>query len=195
MNIEDNIKIQQAFVQARIEYAAAEEERQKKIKEKAHAALIIRQQQAAERKALIDRIKSDPERMKKWRVMLLRSQSQNTTYNLEVVTMEEMNIKTLASGKYAMQRRSALESNSPEEIERMQEDGTLEEHLAYVQECVSNYVDICVDRYKQTEEYKQAEAADPMEAMRLLNMTVLEAEEAAYRSWIAIDAYEEEDDE
>ena len=49
MNIEDNIKIQQAFVQARIEYAAAEEERQKKIKEK----------------ALIDRIKSDPERMKK----------------------------------------------------------------------------------------------------------------------------------
>ena len=94
-----------------------------------------------------------------------------------------------------MQRRSALESNSPEEIERMQEDGTLEEHLAYVQECVSNYVDICVDRYKQTEEYKQAEAADPMEAMRLLNMTVLEAEEAAYRSWIAIDAYEEEDDE
>ena len=59
MNIEDNIKIQQAFVQARIEYAAAEEERQKKIKEKAHAALIIRQQQAAERKALIDRIKSD----------------------------------------------------------------------------------------------------------------------------------------
>ena len=65
MNIEDNIKIQQAFVQARIEYAAAEEKRQKKIKEKAHAALMIRQQQAAERKALIDRIKSDPERMKK----------------------------------------------------------------------------------------------------------------------------------
>ena len=29
MNIEDNIKIQQAFVQARIEYAAAEEERQR----------------------------------------------------------------------------------------------------------------------------------------------------------------------
>ena len=109
--------------------------------------------------------------------------------------MEEMNIKTLASGKYAMQRRSALESNSPEEIERMQEDGTLEEHLAYVQECVSNYVDICVDRYKQTEEYKQAEAADPMESMRLLNMTVLEAEEAAYRSWIAIDEYEEEEDD
>lgn len=81
MNIEDNIKIQQAFVQARIEYAAAEEERQKKIEEKAHAALIIRQQQAAERKALIDRIKSDPERMKKWRVMLLRSQSPSTIYN------------------------------------------------------------------------------------------------------------------
>lgn len=81
MNIEDNIKIQQAFVQARIEYAAAEEKRQKKIKEKAHAALIIRQQQAAERKALIDRIKSDPERMKKWRVMLLRSQSPSTIYN------------------------------------------------------------------------------------------------------------------
>jgi len=34
-----------------------------------------------------------------------------------------------------------------------------------------------------------------MEAMRLLNMTVLEAEEAAYRSWIAIDENEEEDDE
>lgn len=109
--------------------------------------------------------------------------------------MEEMNIQTLASGKYAMQRRSALESNSPEEIKRMQKDGTLEEHLAYVQECVSNYVDICVDRYKQTDEYKQIEAVNSFEAARLLNMTVLEAEEAAYRMWIAVSTDEDEEEE
>lgn len=109
--------------------------------------------------------------------------------------MEEMDIRTLSEGKYAIQRKNVLKDHFPAAYQRMQMDGTLEEHLAYTQECVSNYVDICVDRYKQTEEYKQAEAADPMEAMRLLNMTVLEAEEAAYRSWIAIDAYEEEDDE
>ena len=65
MNIEDNIKIQQAFGQARIEYAAAEEERQKKIKEKAHEALLVRQKQAEERSAELERIKSDPDRMKK----------------------------------------------------------------------------------------------------------------------------------
>lgn len=65
MNIEDNIKIQPAFVQARIEYAAAEEERQKKIKEKAHEALLVRQKQAEERSAELERIKSDPDRMKK----------------------------------------------------------------------------------------------------------------------------------
>lgn len=65
MNIEDNIKIQQAFVQARIEYAAAKEERQKKIKEKAHEALLVRQKQAEERSAELERIKSDPDRMKK----------------------------------------------------------------------------------------------------------------------------------
>lgn len=65
MNIEDNIKIQQAFVQARIEYAAAEEERQKKIKEKAHEALLVRQKQAEERSAELERIKSNPDRMKK----------------------------------------------------------------------------------------------------------------------------------
>jgi hypothetical protein len=65
MNIEDNIKIQQAFVQARIEYAVAEEERQKKIKEKAHEALLVRQKQAEERSAELERIKSDPDRMKK----------------------------------------------------------------------------------------------------------------------------------
>ena len=65
MNIEDNIKIQQAFVQARIEYAVAEEERQKKIKEKAHDALLVRQKQAEERSAELERIKSDPDRMKK----------------------------------------------------------------------------------------------------------------------------------
>ena len=102
--------------------------------------------------------------------------------------MEEMDIRTLSEGKYAIQRKNVLKDHFPAAYQRMQMDGTLEEHLAYTQESVSNYVDICA-------EHKQAEAADPMEAMRLLNMTVLEAEEAAYRSWIAIDENEEEDDE
>ena len=106
--------------------------------------------------------------------------------------MEEMDIRTLSEGKYAIQRKNVLKDHFPAAYQRMQMDGTLEEHLAYTQESVSNYVDICAERYKQTEEYKQTE---PMEAMRLLNMTVLEAEEAAYRSWIAIDEYEEEEDD
>ena len=109
--------------------------------------------------------------------------------------MEEMNIKALAKGKYAMQRKSVLENNLPEEFERMQEEGTLEEHLAYVQESISNYVDICTERYKQTDEYKQTEASNPFEAMRLLNMTVLEAEEAAYRMWIAVLPDEDEEEQ
>lgn len=109
--------------------------------------------------------------------------------------MEEMDIRTLSEGKYAIQRKNVLKDHFTAAYQRMQMDGTLEEHLAYTQESVSNYVDICAERYKQTDEYKQAEAADPMEAMRLLNMTVLEAEEAAYRSWIAIDEYEEEEDD
>ena len=65
MSIQDNIKVQQAFVKARLEYESKEQERQQKIKEKAHEALLVRQKQAEERNAEHERIKSDPDRMKK----------------------------------------------------------------------------------------------------------------------------------
>lgn len=65
MSIEDDIKVQQAFIKAKMEYEANEQERQRRINEKAHQALLVRQKQAEERKALIDSIKSNPELMKK----------------------------------------------------------------------------------------------------------------------------------
>lgn len=65
MSIEDDIKVQQAFIKAKMEYEANEQERQRRINEKAHQALLVRRKQAEERKALIDNIKSNPELMKK----------------------------------------------------------------------------------------------------------------------------------
>lgn len=109
--------------------------------------------------------------------------------------MTNNEIKTLAQGKYAMQRREVLENHAPEMYERMQADGTLEEHLADIQERVSDYVELNVERYKQRAEYKEIQAVNPFEAARLLNMTVLEAENAAYRSWIASVPENDEDEE
>lgn len=84
-------------------------------------------------------------------------------------------------GKYADQRLSVLKEHAPKMYEAMLTEGTLEAHLADMQERVSDYVDMCAEKYKMSDEYRNA---DPVKAMQLLNMTVLEAEEAAYREWI-----------
>ncbi len=87
-------------------------------------------------------------------------------------------------GKYADQRKDILENHAPGVYSRMLAAGTLEEHLSRVQDCVSDYVERVIDLYRMSDEYLDAEEKDPFEAMRLLNMTVLEAENAAYRIWI-----------
>lgn len=105
--------------------------------------------------------------------------------------------KPSATGKYADQRREVLINHNPEVYGAMQADGSLEEHLRSVQETVSDYVDMRVEKYRMSDEYRRAEQTDPAQALRLLNMTVLEAEDAAYRMWIGNipENENEEDDE
>ena len=103
-------------------------------------------------------------------------------------------------GKYAEQRREILENHAPVLYKSMIENGTLEHHLMSVQDSAAEYVDSCVARFQNSDEYLKAEKENPAEAMRLLNMTTIEAEDAAYRIWIANipesgDEDEEEDDD
>lgn len=118
--------------------------------------------------------------------------------------MTKNEIRTLSQGKYAEQRKTVLENHAPKVLAAMQKKNYLEEHLASIQATVSDYVELCVDCYKKSAEYLETENLDSLEAMRLLNMTVLEAENAAYRQWIAnipdddedeIEDYDEESDE
>lgn len=98
-------------------------------------------------------------------------------------------------GKYAEQRREILENHAPDMYKAMLESGSLEEHLMSVQDSAEKYVDNYVARFVNSDEYLKAEKKDPAEAMRMLNMTTLEAEDAAYRIWIANLESGEEDDE
>lgn len=88
-------------------------------------------------------------------------------------------------GKYAEQRREILENHSPDMYKAMLENGSLEAHLVSVQDMAAQYVENYITRYTNSDEYLKAEKKDPAEAMRLLNMTTLEAEDAAYRIWVA----------
>lgn len=109
---------------------------------------------------------------------------------------EMQTVKPSATGKYAERRREVLMEHAPEVYEAMEADGSLEAHLMSVQETVSDYVDMRAEKYRMSDEYRRAEASDPAKALRLLNMTVLEAEEAAYRMWIGnIPENENEEDE
>lgn len=91
----------------------------------------------------------------------------------------------MVNGKYAEQRRIVLENHAPDMYEAMLSDGSLETHLADIQEMVSSYVEKQIEAYKISEEYLTAEKKDSLEAMRLLNMAILAAEDSAYRIWIA----------
>lgn len=98
-------------------------------------------------------------------------------------------------GKYAEQRREMLENHAPELYKSMIGNGTLEAHLMSVQDMAAKYVDDRVDNFRNSDEYLEAEKKDPAEAMRLLNMTALEAEDAAYRIWISNIPESDEDEE
>ena len=88
-------------------------------------------------------------------------------------------------GKYAEQRREILENHAPNMYKAMVESGSLEEHLESVQKSAEQYIENYIARYTNSDEYLKAEKKDPAEAMRMLNMTILEAEDTAYRIWIA----------
>lgn len=98
-------------------------------------------------------------------------------------------------GKYAEQRKDILENHAPDMYKAMLENGSLEEHLVSVQGMAERYVENYVARFKNSDEYLKAEKKDPAEAMRMLNMTTLEAEDAAYRIWVANLESNEENDE
>ena len=87
--------------------------------------------------------------------------------------------------KYAEQRRKILENHAPDIYIAMLENGSLESHLISVQDMAEKYVDNYVACYINSDEYLKAEKKDPDEAMRMLNMTTLEAEDTAYRIWVA----------
>lgn len=103
----------------------------------------------------------------------------------------EINIQ----GKYAMQRMEVLENHAPDIYMAMLESGTLEAHLMSVQDMAEKYVENCGARYTASDEYLNAEKKDPAEAMRMLNMTILEAEDTAYRIWVANIPEDEENKE
>ncbi len=88
-------------------------------------------------------------------------------------------------GKYAEQRREILENHAPNMYKAMVESGSLEEHLESVQKSAEQYIENYIARYTNSDEYLKAEKKDPAEAMRMLNMTILEAEDTAYRIWVA----------
>lgn len=88
-------------------------------------------------------------------------------------------------GKYAEQRKDILENHAPDMYKALLENGSLEEHLVSVQGMAERYVENYVARFANSDEYLKAEKKDPFEAMRMLNMTTLEAEDAAYRIWVA----------
>lgn len=98
-------------------------------------------------------------------------------------------------GKYAEQRKEILENHAPDMYKAMLENGSLEEHLMSVQNMAEKYVENYVARFVNSDEYLKAEKKDPFEAMRMLNMTTLEAEDAAYRIWVANLESNEENDE
>lgn len=109
--------------------------------------------------------------------------------------MNNIEISTLAKGKYALKRQEVLKNHAPSMFNAMVADGSLDEHLANIQSMASGYVDGYIESYKQSAEYKAAEASDPYEAARLLNMSKLEAEDSAYRIWIASIPENDEEEE
>lgn len=99
-------------------------------------------------------------------------------------------------GKYAEQRREILENHAPDIYKAMLESGSLNAHLKSVQDMAEKYVENYVARFVNSDEYLKAEKKDPAEAMRMLNMTTLEAEDAACRIWVSnLDGGEEDDEE
>lgn len=102
-------------------------------------------------------------------------------------------------GKYATLRERFLKEYAPDMYEQMKEDGTLAEHLEYVQDMVVDYVNRAVEKLKRDEAcYKEAEASGDFNKMTgYINNEILIAENDAGRMWIyqLPEEYDDEDEE
>ncbi len=103
---------------------------------------------------------------------------------------------TKVKGKYAEQRVEFLENHAPDILSAMVEDGSIYEHLNFVQDIVREYVNGYVDKMKLSEEYQEAERECDLAAMnKLITTAVTTAEFEVGSEWIyAIPDVEEESD-
>lgn len=106
--------------------------------------------------------------------------------------MKELDMSRI-DGVYAMKKIDFLRNHSEKRLNQLIEDGEIYEYLDNIQKSASEYVDNYIDSYVKSEEYKKIEAVDPFDAMRKLEMTILEADNEAYKIWIA--ALDEENEE
>lgn len=88
-------------------------------------------------------------------------------------------------GKYAEQRVKFLEEYAPEMLDSMVADGSIYEHLDFLQGSVSEYVDSYVHNIKQSDEYKKVERdCDLAEMNRIITTAQKLAEAAITSEWI-----------
>lgn len=92
---------------------------------------------------------------------------------------------TKVNGKYAELRVKFLEEHAPNMLEAMINDGSLYEHLDFVQSLVNQYIDKYVDKSKQSAPYKKAESeCDLAEMNNIITTAQIIAETDAGAEWI-----------
>ena len=90
------------------------------------------------------------------------------------MTNEE--IMELSQGKYARQRLNHIKKWNKPLYEELVESKELDEHLAYTQRCVDEYVEMRLNKLKLSDEYLNANNA---EQMIMVNSEVMFAESDA----------------
>ena len=92
---------------------------------------------------------------------------------------------TKVKGKYAEQRVKLLEEYASDMLDAMVADDSIYEHLNFVQDLVSEYVNKYVDKVKRSDEYKKAESeCDLVEMMNIISTAQTTAEFDAAEEWI-----------
>ena len=92
---------------------------------------------------------------------------------------------TKVHGKYAERRVKFLEEFASDMLDAMVADNSIYEHLDFIQDLVSKYVDSYVDKAKQSAEYKKAEReCDLAEMSRIISTAQTTAEYDAAEEWI-----------
>lgn len=92
---------------------------------------------------------------------------------------------TKVKGKYAEQRVKFLDEYATDMLDAMVADNSIYEHLNFVQELVSEYVNNYVDKVKQSDEYKKAESeCDLVKMNSIITTAQTTAEFDAAEEWI-----------